>query len=62
MDRRPDRIYRVYLLGVAEGVQYDLSVGEQLIRGVRPDNGVVVLEAAAGSEIRLTTPDVSCRG
>ncbi len=48
-----DRIYRVYLLGVAESVPYDVSVGEQLIERVRADNGVVALEAAAGSVIRL---------
>jgi hypothetical protein len=48
-----DRTYRVYLLGVAEGVPYDLRVGEQTIEGVHPDNGVMALEAAAGSVIRL---------
>ncbi len=45
--------YRVYLLGVAEGVLHDVSVGEQVIQGVRSDGGVVAVEAAAGSVIRL---------
>ncbi len=47
------RTYRVYLLGVPEGVAYDVSVGGQVIEDVRPDNGVVAVEAAAGSVIRL---------
>ncbi|MBW7997721.1 MAG: DUF4962 domain-containing protein [Candidatus Glassbacteria bacterium] len=44
---------KVYLLGVPEGVTYQLSVGERTIEGVRALNGVVAVEADGGVVVEL---------
>ena len=47
------RTYRVYLLGVVDGVPHDVAVGEEALEGVVPNNGVICLEAPSGSMILL---------